>query len=356
MILLYARKSLLYLWNFGSILLIFLLIQILTGLFLAFYYTNDSLLAFNSVQYIIYEVFGGWFIRILHFNGARFFFFFLYLHFFKGLFFFRYRLLSVWVVGLFMFLLFIAIAFIGYVLVWAQMRFWASVVITSLLTVIPYWGFSIVFWIWGGFSVVSSTLKFFFVLHFLLPWLSWILVLFHLFFLHVTGSTSSLFCYSDYDKIFFFSFFFYKDLVDIFCLLWFFIFSIYYPFILGDSEIFLESNLLISPIHIVPEWYFLFAYAILRCIPRKSLGVLFLLFSIFIYFLFLLVFSYYCNWDIFNNFFLYSFFFVCFFLRWLGQCVIEFPFIYLRVLFSFFYFFLVFIILFINFLARILFI
>lgn len=268
-----------------------LLFQILTGVFLVFYYCNDRSISFDRVQYIIYESIGGWLVRVMHFNGASLFFIFIYLHIFKGLAFFRYRLRLVWLVGILMFFLFMGVAFIGYVLVWAQMRFWASVVITSLLTVIPIWGFGLVFWVWGGFSVGGSTLKFFFCLHFLLPWLGWVFIGFHLYFLHRRGSTSSLFCFLDVDKINFFPYFLVKDLLNLLIFFLFFSLSILFPFLLGDPEIFLESNFLVSPIHIVPEWYFLFAYAILRCVPNKILGVIFILVRI-ISFLFFCVLDY----------------------------------------------------------------
>lgn len=211
-------------------------------------------------------------------------------------------------VGLTILFLFIIIAFIGYVLVWAQIRFWASVVITSLLTVIPYWGFNLVFWIWRGFSVTGSTLKFFFVLHFLLPWVSLIFIMFHLLLLHNRGSTSRLFVFLNFDKVTFFPYYIFKDLINILLIILIFFFSINYSFLLGDSEIFLESNLLVRPVHIVPEWYFLFAYAILRCIPRKIVGVIFLVLRIFIFYIFLIFRRYLLPLDIFNNIVLFFFF------------------------------------------------
>jgi len=207
--------------------------------------------------------------------GPGCFFFLLFIHFFKAIFFFSYRLGLVWFLGILIFLFLIAIAFIGYVLVWAQMRFWASVVITSLLTVVPVYGFKLVFWIWGGFSVSGATLKFFFVLHFLLPWVLSFLLGLHLFFLHFTGSTSKLYYCGNLFKISFFPFFWVKDLYNVFFMFVFLLFLLGYPFILGDPEMFLEADSLNRPVHIVPEWYFLFAYAILRSIPRKVLGVFF---------------------------------------------------------------------------------
>ena len=202
-----TRKALSFNWNFGIMLGMVLGLQLLTGLFLVFYFSPDSGLAFFSVQYLIVERNFGWVLRLLHFNGASLFFVFLYLHFFKGLFFNSFRLGAVWFSGLTLFLLLMAEAFMGYVLVWAQIRFWASVVITSLLRVIPLYGGVLVNWVWGGFRVSGATLKFFFVIHFLLPWGLLLVVLLHLVFLHRTGRTSKLFCHGDYDKIVFFNFY-----------------------------------------------------------------------------------------------------------------------------------------------------
>lgn len=184
-----------------------LFLQLLSGFFLVFYYCPDSSLAFFSVQYLMVESNFGWVLRLSHFNGASLFFFFLYMHFFKALFFGRYRLFFVWASGLSLFLFLMGEAFMGYVLVWAQMSFWASVVITSLMRVIPLYGGVLVSWVWGGFSVSGATLKFFFALHFVLPFLIVVVVLVHLLLLHSTGSTSKLFCHGDYDKIVFFSFY-----------------------------------------------------------------------------------------------------------------------------------------------------
>nr|BCD52211.1 cytochrome b [Strongyloides procyonis] len=341
-----VSRSLSLFWNFGSILGMVLLFQIVTGTFLAFYYVASGFDAFSSVQYIMYDVSGGWMFRILHFNGASLFFFFLYLHFFKGLFFCSYRLSGVWVFGLIIFFFVMMEAFMGYVLVWAQMSFWASVVITSLLSVIPYFGFSIVYWIWGGYSVVSSTLKFFFVAHFLLPWFIFLLVFIHLFFLHSTGSTSPLYCHGDYDKISFYPYFFLKDLYNLIVFLCFFVFSFLFPFLLGDSEMFIESDPMVSPVHIVPEWYFLFAYAILRAIPNKVLGVFSLVMSICVFFFFVFFNNYYSVLDNLNFMLVVMFILISVFLSWLGQCHVEYPFVDLSVIFSFLYFFFVFLIIF----------
>lgn len=333
-----SSKTLTFRWNFGSMLGMILFFQILTGTLLAFYYSDDSLLAFDSVQYIIYEVNFGWLFRIFHFNGARLFFIFLYLHFFKGLFFMSYRLKLVWISGVTILLLAIIEAFIGYVLVWAQMSFWASVVITSLLSVIPVWGQSIVTWIWGGFTVSGATLKFFFVFHFLVPWILLVVVLLHILLLHDTGRTSKLYCHGDYDKICFFPEYWAKDFLNVFIWLLFILFSLLIPFFLGDPEIFIISDPIIRPVHIVPEWYFLFAYAILRAIPNKVVGVIALFISIVVFYLFVLVRNYKSVLFKINKILVFCLIFTSFFLRWLGQCLVEDPFVFLRMLFSILYF------------------
>lgn len=335
-----SRKSLTLRWNFGRILGIVLAFQILTGTFLAIYYSADSLLAFSRVQYIMYEVNFGWIFRIFHFNGASLFFIFLYLHIFKGLFFISYRLKKVWISGLTIYLLVIIEAFIGYVLVWAQISFWASVVITSLLSVIPIWGPIIVTWIWRGFTVSGATLKFFFVLHFLVPWGLLVLVLVHLIFLHRTGRTSVLYCHGDYDKICFIPEYWGKDAYNVIVWLLFIIFSLIYPFNLGDPEIFIEADPIIRPVHIVPEWYFLFAYAILRAIPNKILGVIALLIRIVIFYFFAFINNYTSCLLKLNKFLVFTFIISSVILSWLGQCLVEDPFTVLRAIFSFTYFFL----------------
>nr|BAV82776.1 cytochrome b [Oesophagostomum dentatum] len=351
-----SSKSLTISWNYGSMLGMVLVFQILTGTFLAFYYTADGSMAFSAVQYIMYEVNYGWIFRIFHFNGASLFFIFLYLHIFKGLFMMSYRLKSVWASGLTIYLLVMMEAFMGYVLVWAQMSFWAAVVITSLLSVIPIWGPSIVMWIWSGFGVTSATLKFFFVLHFLLPWGLLVLVLLHLIFLHSTGSTSSLYCHGDYDKICFGPDYWNKDAYNIIFWLIFVVFSLFYPFNLGDPEMFIEADPMMSPVHIVPEWYFLFAYAILRAIPNKVLGVVALLMSIVLFYFFIFINNYTSCLTKLNKFLVFSFIVSATILSWLGQCLVEEPFTFLSPLFSFIYFLLILLMLFVFYFSKKLFI
>ena len=343
-----ARKSLRIYWNFGSMLGMVLCVQVFSGLFMAFYYCADSGLSFDSVQHIIYNCNNGFFLRIIHINFASLFFICLYIHFFKGLFMSSYRLSGTWCTGLMILLVVIGVSFIGYVLVWAQMSFWAAVVITSLLSVIPYFGDQLVYWIWGGFSVSGSTLKFLFVLHFLVPWVIFLLVLCHLLFLHKTGSTSSIYCHGDYDKICFYPYYWAKDFYNVVFIVFLVFFILVFPYFFRDPEIYINADPITSPVHIVPEWYFLFAYAILRAIPNKVLGVVALLSSIVVFFFFSLIGNYTSVLSNLNKFLVFIFFFICVFLSWLGQCGVEYPFDYLSVVFTCLYFFLVFVLFFCN--------
>nr|YP_009176846.1 cytochrome b [Strongyloides venezuelensis]BAT21217.1 cytochrome b [Strongyloides venezuelensis] len=343
-----VSKSLSLFWNFGSMLGMILVMQVFTGFCMALYYVADSSLAFDSVQYIMYETNYGWFFRLMHMNGASLFFIFLYLHFFKGLFMSSYRLGGVWITGLLMFLMIMGISFMGYVLVWAQMSFWAAVVITSLLSVIPYFGNNLVLWVWSGFSVGSATLKFLCILHYLLPWVLFVFVVSHLVLLHKTGSTSSLYCHGDYDKVCFYPYYYSKDGFNIIFFMLFISYVLVYPYVFSDPEMFIQADPMTSPAHIVPEWYFLFAYAILRAIPNKVLGVVFLLSSIFVFFLFVFLKNYTSILSNLNKFVIFSFLFICIILSWLGQCQVEYPFNILSVIFSYLYFIVILFILFYN--------
>lgn len=345
-----SSKSLTISWNFGSMLGMILVFQIVTGIFLVFYLVADGGLAFLSVQSVIVDSVFALFLRIFHFNGASLFFIFLYLHIFKGLYFMSYRLSKVWMSGITIFLFLMAEAFIGYVLLWSQISFWAAAVITSLLSVIPIWGSVIVSWIWGGFGVIGFTMKFFFTVHFLLPWVVLVIMIIHLIFLHDSGSTSSLYCHGDYDKIKFFPNFWNKDSYNFLFWLLFFVFGLTTPFLLGDGEMFLEANPITSPIHIVPEWYFLFAYAILRAIPNKLLGVIALVISICVFYFFAVFSNMYSCLVKVNKFLVSSFIVVSFILSWLGQCLVEDPYRFLRPVFSIVYFSLV-LLLFLNYIV-----
>nr|AOY40070.1 cytochrome b [Scolytinae sp. BMNH 1040351] len=268
-------------WNFGSLLGLCLMVQILTGVFLAMHYCPNVELAFNSVAHICRDVNYGWLIRVLHANGASFFFICLYTHIGRGLYFGSYRLKETWMSGVTIFFLVMGTAFLGYVLPWGQMSFWGATVITNLVSAVPYLGTSIVQWIWGGFAVDNATLTRFFAFHFLFPFIVSALVMIHLLFLHQTGSNNPLGSQSNMDKIPFHPFFSFKDLVGaIIMLSALTILCLQAPYLLGDPDNFIPANPLVTPVHIQPEWYFLFAYAILRSIPNKLGGVLALVASI----------------------------------------------------------------------------
>nr|BAK42354.1 cytochrome b [Chaca bankanensis] len=272
-----------YWWNFGSLLLLCLIAQILTGLFLAMHYTSDISTAFSSVAHICRDVNYGWIIRNLHANGASFFFICIYLHIGRGLYYGSYLYKETWNIGVVLLLLTMMTAFVGYVLPWGQMSFWGATVITNLLSAVPYMGDALVQWIWGGFSVDSATLTRFFAFHFLLPFTIIATTLMHALFLHETGSNNPLGLNSDADKIPFHPYFSYKDLLGFLALITTLAsLALFLPNLLGDPENFTPANPLVTPPHIKPEWYFLFAYAILRSIPNKLGGVLALLFSIMI--------------------------------------------------------------------------
>nr|BAN04887.1 cytochrome b [Cynops pyrrhogaster]BAN04889.1 cytochrome b [Cynops pyrrhogaster]BAN04891.1 cytochrome b [Cynops pyrrhogaster]BAN04893.1 cytochrome b [Cynops pyrrhogaster]BAN04895.1 cytochrome b [Cynops pyrrhogaster] len=272
-----------YWWNFGSLLGICLITQIITGLFLAMHYTADTQSAFSSVAHICRDVNHGWLMRNIHANGASFFFICIYLHIGRGLYYGSYMFKETWNIGVVLLLLVMATAFVGYVLPWGQMSFWGASVITNLLSAIPYVGGSLVEWVWGGFSVDKATLTRFFAFHFLLPFLIAGVSMIHLLFLHETGSNNPTGIPSNQDKISFHPYFSYKDLLGfMLALLILVLISLIVPNLLVDPENFIPANPLMAPPHIKPEWYFLFAYAILRSIPNKLGGVVALLMSILI--------------------------------------------------------------------------
>nr|AKQ12983.1 cytochrome b [Pachytriton granulosus] len=272
-----------YWWNFGSLLGVCLITQIITGLFLAMHYTADTQSAFSSVAHICRDVNHGWLMRNIHANGASFFFICIYLHIGRGLYYGSYMFKETWNIGVILLLLVMATAFVGYVLPWGQMSFWGASVITNLLSAIPYVGRSLVEWVWGGFSVDKATLTRFFAFHFLLPFLIAGVSIIHLLFLHETGSNNPTGVPSNQDKISFHPYFSYKDLLGfLLALLTLVLIALIVPNLLVDPENFIPANPLMAPPHIKPEWYFLFAYAILRSIPNKLGGVIALLMSILI--------------------------------------------------------------------------
>nr|ATL62993.1 cytochrome b [Sorex mirabilis] len=270
-------------WNFGSLLGVCLIIQILTGLFLAMHYTSDTMTAFSSVAHICRDVNYGWLIRYLHANGASMFFICLFLHVGRGLYYGSYMYLETWNIGVLLLFTVMATAFMGYVLPWGQMSFWGATVITNLLSAIPYIGSDLVEWIWGGFSVDKATLTRFFAFHFILPFIIAALAGVHLLFLHETGSNNPSGLSSDADKIPFHPYYTIKDILGVLLLiLTLTSLVLFSPDLLGDPDNYTPANPLNTPPHIKPEWYFLFAYAILRSIPNKLGGVLALVLSILI--------------------------------------------------------------------------
>jgi ubiquinol-cytochrome c reductase cytochrome b subunit len=267
-----------YAWNFGSLLLICLIIQIVTGVTLAMHYNPSVLEAFNSIEHIMRDVNNGWLIRYLHSNTASAFFFLVYLHIGRGIYYGSYRAprTLVWAIGTVIFILMMATAFLGYVLPYGQMSLWGATVITNLISAIPWIGQDIVEFIWGGFSVNNATLNRFFALHFVLPFILVALVLMHLIALHDTaGSSNPLGVSGNYDRITFAPYFLFKDLITIFIFIFVLsLFVFFMPNVLGDSENYIMANPMQTPPAIVPEWYLLPFYAILRSIPNKLLGVI----------------------------------------------------------------------------------
>lgn len=273
-------------WNYGSLLGLCLAIQILTGLFLAIHYVPNVEIAFSSVAHISRDVNFGWIIRSIHANGASIFFLFIYLHTGRGIYYGSYTLTETWNLGVILFILTMATAFIGYVLPWGQIRFWGATVITNLFSAIPYIGKILVEWIWGGFAVDNATLNRFFAIHFILPFIIVAVVILHLLFLHQTGSNNPIGLECNSDRVPFHIYYSIKDVLGYSVALSLFILLILFaPNLLTDPENFLLANPLVTPVHIKPEWYFLWVYAILRSIPNKLGGVIALFAALLILFL-----------------------------------------------------------------------
>lgn len=330
-------------WNFGSLLGLCLGLQIVTGLFLAMHYTSDISLAFNRVSHIARDVNNGWLIRVLHANGASFFFICLYLHAGRGMYYASYLFTPTWIVGVVLIFLVIGTAFIGYVLPWGQISFWGATVITNLLSAIPYLGQYLVQWIWGGFAVDNATLTRFFAIHFLLPFIIAGATVIHLLFLHQTGSNNPLGLNSRRHKISFHPYYSFKDLFGFIILIWALTtLCLTAPFLLGDTDNFIPANPLVTPVHIQPEWYFLFAYAILRSIPNKLGGVLALVIAIAI--LAILPFSQFSNlrgnqfYPV-NQILFWTFLNIVILLTWIGARPVETPYILTGQILTLTYFF-----------------
>lgn len=340
-----------YAWNFGVLAGLCLVIQLITGILLAMHYTPHVELAFLSVEHIMRDVNYGWLLRYVHANGASMFFIVVYVHIFRGLYYGSYNRprRALWNIGVLILLLMMATAFMGYVLPWGQMSFWGATVITNLFSAIPVVGEQIVYWLWGGFSVDNATLNRFFSLHYLMPFVIAGLAGLHLIVLHMSGSNNPLGVWSSRDRVPFTPYFYVKDLYGVILFGLFFSFFVYFsPNLLGHPDNYIEANPLVTPAHIVPEWYFLPFYAILRSIPDKLGGVVAMVLAIFV----LSVFSFIAGNEIRSSQFrpiyrkLYWFLLVdSIILGWIGGMTPEYPYIQIGQLATVYYFayFLIFI-------------
>jgi ubiquinol-cytochrome c reductase cytochrome b subunit len=334
-----------YMWSFGSSAGICLAIQILTGIFLAMHYSSHVDYAFSSVEHIMRDVNNGWLIRYLHANGASMFFIVTYCHIFRGLYFGSYMAPRgpLWNSGVIIFLLMMGTGFMGYVLPWGQMSFWGATVITNLASAVPFVGGAIVEWLWGGFSVDNATLNRFFSLHYLLPFVITGLVLVHLSLLHTVGSNNPLGINKNVDSISFYPYFYVKDLLAFFGLIALFSFFVFFfPNVLGHADNYIPANPLVTPSHIVPEWYFLPFYAILRSIPDKLGGVVAMVAAILILLLLPIINTSEIRSSKFRPLYGIAYWFLVsdfLILGWLGQQPVETPFLELGQVATGFYFF-----------------
>ena len=334
-----------YFWNFRSCLGLFLFLQILTRVFLSIFYTTFSLNTFNSLNTIIMDNNNGWLIRLIHTIGASFLIMLMYLHFLRRLYYKRFLNTKAWFVRVILIIIIIRTAFLRYVLPWGQISFWGATVITNLITTIPFIREPIVNWLWRRFTVSGFTLNRFFSFHFILPFLIIFFSLIHLLSIHTKRSRNILRTFSNF-KLDFWPYYGIKDIFRFFFVFFFFFFFLcFYPYSLMDPENFLKANPSITPLHIKPEWYFLFAYAILRCIPNKLIRVLVLVFSIIVFFILPFAFNKYNKYN-FNFsykliFFLWLFNFI--FLTWLRRCPVKLYFNFFSQISRILYFFFLFI-------------
>jgi ubiquinol-cytochrome c reductase cytochrome b subunit len=334
-----------YIWNFGSLLIFILIVQIVSGIFISFHYNSYIEISFFSVVHINREVNFGWIIRIIHINGASIYFVLIFRHTIKNIINSSWKFIYVWFSGIIILFLSIIVAFIGYVLPWGQISFWAAIVITNLLSAIPYLGVDLVEFIWGGFSVSYPTLIRFFSFHFFFPFIILIIVFIHIIFLHNKGSSNTIRSPLNLDKIRFDPYFSIKDIIGLVVFFFFFIILLLLmPYYSVDSENFVEANPIITPIHIKPEWYFLFAYAILRSIPNKIGGVLALLISIIILFLKPLQKKIKIKFNFIKKIYIFFYFHIFLILTFLGRKRVDYPFEFLSIFYTISYFILVLII------------
>ena len=325
-------------WNFGSILGICLTVQFVSGFLLSLHYIGLDSVAFSRVSHLREEISNGWLLRVCHSNGASFFFIFIYLHLGRSLYYGSHYIRETWGVGVVLFLVLMIIAFTGYVLPWGQISYWGAAVITGLFSAIPYVGGRVVEWLWGGFSVGGPTLRRFFGFHFFLPFLLISLVLVHLIFLHRTGSRSPLGVKKRSEKINFSPLYLWKDVVGVILVGRFFCCVIFIlPDLFGDVENFNSANSIITPRHIQPEWYYLFAYAILRAVPNKLGGVLALFISVLILF-FIPILKRGVSRGVGSRLFFWCFVLVFLGLTVAGACPVEQPYIVLSRVLTFLYF------------------
>jgi len=341
-----APSNITYFWNFGIYSLVCLLIQIITGVALAMHYAPEVNLAFYSVEHIMRDVNYGWLLRYIHANGASMFFIVVYIHVFRGLYYgsYVYPKEPLWIVGVVILLLMILTAFMGYVLPWGQMSFWGATVITNLVSAVPFVGQDIVVWLWGGYSVDNATLNRFFSFHYLFPFIIAGLVGVHLVFLHEHGSNNPLGVHYQVDSIPMYPYYIIKDLYGVILFLIFFcLFVFFAPNLLGHPDNYIPANPMVTPPHIVPEWYFLPFYAILRSIPSKLGGVLALLCAI----LCLILLPFIVDADVRSSDFrplmklnFWFFVVVTFILGWIGAKPIAYPFLIIGQIATFFYFFI----------------
>lgn len=337
-----------YLWNFGFLAFFFLLLQILTGLFLAMFYNPNVLLAYESIMYINNEVYYGWWIRALHANGASWFFIVVYIHMCRSLYYgsFLFPRNLLWISGVLLWLLMIATAFLGYVLPWGQMSFWGAMVITNLFSAIPLVGADLIYLLWGGFTIDNASLHRFYALHFALPFVILFLSLAHVFFLHEFGSNNPLGISVASDNTVFLPYYVLKDSFSLVVLLVFFFLVIFSsPDLLGHVDNYSRANFLVTPAHIVPEWYFLPLYAVLRSVTNKLLGIVLILFIFLSLFaLPYLVFFYLLRSGKFKPFFgliIWFFFANCLLLGWIGSLPVNSPYLELGQAFTVLYYVLI---------------
>ena len=329
-----------FLWNFGSILFFVLIIQLISGIFLSIAYSNEITFAFFRVEYIIRNITIGEIIRLIHLNIASIFFLFIYFHLFRGLFYNSFKYKNTWNSGITILLLLILTAFIGYVLPWGQISFWAATVITKFLRAIPVFGITILIWVWRRFRVSNYTLKFFFSLHFLLPIVLILIVVIHFISLHFKGSSSKLRFTNYHLKFKFFPFFLFKDFLNFSWIIG--LFLLFRLWITSEGENFIVANFIVTPTHIKPEWYFLFAYAILRSITHKLSGVILIILSIVIFYLFRITFFKYSTC---SKYFISVFIFCFLILSWVGYNEAVDLFVFLGQVFTCIYFFTFFLLL-----------